>query len=75
MLFRSNSVYHLHLHVQGLPYRSIARAAKYPVVPGYGSLSKGPSWFVEVTQTIRILEHGKKIEIRPNYDEYHEYDV
>ncbi|KAF9532688.1 HIT-like domain-containing protein [Crepidotus variabilis] len=60
-----NSVYHLHLHVQGLPYHSTTRALKYPVVRGFGHFSKGPSWFVEVHQAMRILEHGGHIGLLP----------
>lgn len=56
-----NSVDHLHLHVQGLPYLSTRRAAKYPVAPGNGRYSKGLSWFAEVSQVIQILERGNRV--------------
>ncbi|KAF9007407.1 HIT-like domain-containing protein [Cyathus striatus] len=60
-----NSVYHLHLHVQAMPYTSSRRAAKYPVSIGYGTHQKGFSWFVEVGQAIRILEQGHRIQVLP----------
>jgi len=60
-----NSVDHLHLHVQGLPYKSIFRHAKYPVVHGYGRLAKGFSWFSEVTQTIAILQTHGRVKVVP----------
>jgi sulfate adenylyltransferase (ADP) / adenylylsulfatase len=60
-----NSVDHLHLHVQGLPYKSIIRKASYPVVPGcdfhHKGFNKGFSWFVEVGQAIQILEQGGRV--------------
>jgi len=60
-----NSVYHLHLHVQGLPYLSTSRTRKYPVNPGTGDYSKGFSWFVDVQQTIEILQRGKRVGVLP----------
>ncbi|KJA25024.1 hypothetical protein HYPSUDRAFT_135279 [Hypholoma sublateritium FD-334 SS-4] len=60
-----NSVYHLHLHVHGLPYVSRNRAAKYPVAPGANGNSKGLSWFVETRQAIQILERGKRVGLLP----------
>ena len=60
-----HSVDHLHLHVQALPYKSPWRAAKYPVIPGYGSCIKGFSWFVEIEQAIQILERGKAVQTLP----------
>ncbi|PPQ63239.1 hypothetical protein CVT24_005699 [Panaeolus cyanescens] len=60
-----NSVYHLHLHVQGLPYLSSGRAAKYPYCVGQGDNSKGLTWFAEVRQVIRILEQGKRVGVLP----------
>ncbi|KAF8151030.1 HIT-like domain-containing protein [Crassisporium funariophilum] len=60
-----NSVSHLHLHVQGLPYLASSRAAKYPVRHGSGENSKGLTWFVEVKQAIQILERGKRVGVLP----------
>jgi hypothetical protein len=64
-----NSVDHLHLHVQGLPYKSIIRKASYPVVPGcdfhHKGFNKGFSWFVEVGQAIQILEQGGRVVVFP----------
>ena len=60
-----NSVNHLHLHVQGLPYNSAWRRAKYPYRPGSSGKEKGIGWFVEVEQTIRILEKGGAVRILP----------
>lgn len=56
-----NSVNHLHLHVQALPYLSRLRQLKYPVAKGFGTFDKGLSWFSEVGQTIRILEKGSSV--------------
>jgi hypothetical protein len=60
-----NSVDHLHLHVQGLPYNSPTRKAKYPVVSGNNLHTKGFSWFVEVGQAVQILEQGNHIGVFP----------
>ncbi|KAH0833458.1 hypothetical protein J3R83DRAFT_12578 [Lanmaoa asiatica] len=60
-----NSVQHLHLHVQALPYISYARQLKYPVARGFGAFDKGFSWFTEVSQTIRILDKGSTVAILP----------
>ncbi|OBZ72014.1 Histidine triad nucleotide-binding protein 3, partial [Grifola frondosa] len=51
-----NSVHHLHLHVQALPYRSFLRRVKYPVICSCRGYVKGLSWFAEADQTISILE-------------------
>jgi len=60
-----NTVEHLHLHVQGVPYASLRRAAKYFIASGYGFYTKGFSWFVELDQAIDILGRGKAINIMP----------
>ena len=60
-----NSVQHLHLHVQALPYTSWVRQLKYPVAKGFGSFDKGLSWFSEVGQTIRILDKGSTVGTLP----------
>ena len=60
-----HSVEHLHLHVHGLPYRSPWRAAKYPVIAGHGTLTKGFSWFVEIEQAIQIVKSRKAVQILP----------
>ncbi|KAK0204371.1 HIT-like domain-containing protein [Desarmillaria ectypa] len=60
-----NSVSHLHLHIQGLPYKTFLRAAKYSVARGGKRHDKGFSYFVEVEQVIRILEKGSRISISP----------
>ncbi|KAK0470310.1 HIT-like protein [Desarmillaria tabescens] len=60
-----NSVSHLHLHVQGLPYKNFFRAAKYPVTRGGKWHDKGFSYFVDVDQVIRILEKGSGVGISP----------
>ncbi|KAF8591123.1 HIT-like protein [Ramaria rubella] len=59
------SVAHLHLHVHGLPYKSLYRRVKYPIVPGERGKCKGLSWFVEIGQAIDILERGGEIGILP----------
>ncbi|KIJ62908.1 hypothetical protein HYDPIDRAFT_114036 [Hydnomerulius pinastri MD-312] len=61
-----NSVHHLHLHVQALPYVSLARRLKYPVAGGFGIFEKGFSWFAEVGQVIRILERGSTVGTLPS---------
>ena len=60
-----NSVNHLHLHVQGLPYLTTILALKYPVMPGYNGYWKGFTWFVEVQQVIQILERAKRVGVLP----------
>ncbi|ESK89463.1 histidine triad nucleotide binding [Moniliophthora roreri MCA 2997] len=62
-----NSVNHLHLHVQALPYKSIFRRAKYPVASGNKSRIKGLTWFVTVDQAIRTLEDDQIIRVLPCY--------
>ncbi|KZT73569.1 hypothetical protein DAEQUDRAFT_661907 [Daedalea quercina L-15889] len=59
------SVNHLHMHAQGLPYRSTARALKYHVSSGSRGHDKGFSWFCEAKQAIHILENGGRIRILP----------
>ncbi|KAJ3795679.1 HIT-like domain-containing protein [Lentinula aff. detonsa] len=60
-----NSVGHLHLHVQALPYKNFARRVKYPAAPGFKSFHKGFSWFTEANQTILILQQGRSVGIFP----------
>lgn len=60
-----NSVDHLHLHVQSLPYRSAWRRAKYPRAPGRQGKAKGFGWFVEVGQVVKILEGGGSVGVMP----------
>ncbi|EIN03968.1 HIT-like protein [Punctularia strigosozonata HHB-11173 SS5] len=58
-----NSVNHLHMHVQALPYRSAFRQYKYPVSMGGEGYHKGFSWFITVDQAISMLENGAKIRV------------
>ncbi|KAG2145322.1 HIT-like protein [Suillus bovinus] len=60
-----NSILHLHLHVQSLPYNSPIHRLKYPFVRGFGSYEKGFSWFAEIGQAIRILEKGHRVTVTP----------
>ncbi|GJE94519.1 HIT-like protein [Phanerochaete sordida] len=60
-----NSVGHLHLHVQGLPYKNVWRRAKYPYVPGGAGRHKGWTWFAEVGQVQAILEDGGRVRVGP----------
>ncbi|KAF9054996.1 HIT-like protein [Hymenopellis radicata] len=60
-----NSIHHLHLHLQGLPYVSRLRACKYPVAHGSGKHTKGFSWFVTPEQTIKILMSGNHVRVLP----------
>ena len=59
------SVPHLHMHVQALPYRSLLRRLKYPVVTGQRGREKGFSWFADAEQTVRLLEKGVQVRILP----------
>lgn len=60
-----NSVNHLHLHVIGLPFKSIGKGVKYPIISGGSTYHKGFGWFVEVGQTIKILESGRHVSVWP----------
>ncbi|KAH9838629.1 HIT-like domain-containing protein [Rhodofomes roseus] len=60
------SVNHLHMHAQGLPYRSAVRALKYYVSAGSRGHDKGFSWFCEVGQAVHILENGGKVGVFPS---------
>ncbi|EKM58080.1 uncharacterized protein PHACADRAFT_139706 [Phanerochaete carnosa HHB-10118-sp] len=60
-----NSVDHLHLHVQGLPYKSVWRKAKYPYVKRSQGVQKGWTWFAEVGQVQSILEGGGEVRVAP----------
>ena len=60
-----NSIDHLHLHVQGLPYNSSLTSKKYPIVRGSGRNHKGFTWFVEVGQAIAILEADRSVGVFP----------
>lgn len=57
-----NSVDHLHLHVQALPYKK-GRVLKYPVITGGGRHAKGFSWFVEVEQALKIIGEGRRVSV------------
>ncbi|KAI1797192.1 HIT-like protein [Ganoderma leucocontextum] len=59
------SIPHLHMHVQALPYRSLLRRLKYPVVTGRKGYEKGFSWFADAEQTARLLEKGVQVRILP----------
>ncbi|KAI0775275.1 HIT-like protein [Trametes elegans] len=59
------SVRHLHMHVQAMPYRSLMRRLKYPVVHGRVGREKGFSWFIEAEQAVRLLEKGVQVRILP----------
>jgi hypothetical protein len=59
-----NSVNHLHLHVQALPYKPL-RGLKYPIASGRPPNAKGFSWFVTPEQAIDILGRGKRIGVMP----------
>ena len=56
-----NTVYHLHLHVQELPYTSWLKSLMYRIAPGTGGNDKGFSWFVEIKQAVKILKKGKDV--------------
>ncbi|EKM53796.1 uncharacterized protein PHACADRAFT_148600 [Phanerochaete carnosa HHB-10118-sp] len=56
-----NSIYHLHLHVQGLPYTSALKSLMYQVSTGTGNNDKGFGWFVDIDQAIAILNKGHTV--------------
>ncbi|KAF9262428.1 HIT-like protein [Marasmius fiardii PR-910] len=60
-----NSVQHLHMHIQVLPYKNWFRAKKYPISFGGGGNTKGFSWFVAADQAIEILGRDKRIKVLP----------
>jgi hypothetical protein len=62
-----NSINHLHLHVQSLPYNSLREAASFYVSPGFAGYSKGFSWFAQVDQAIQILDRGGRIGVGPSW--------
>ncbi|KAJ7190750.1 HIT-like domain-containing protein, partial [Mycena pura] len=59
-----NSVNHLHLHLQSLPYKP-RRRLKYPISPGFGCFEKGFGWFIEPEQVARTLERDRTIGVFP----------
>lgn len=56
-----NTVNHLHLHVQGLPFVSALKSIMYRISSGTDGNDKGFSWFVGVEQAIGILKKGRAI--------------
>ncbi|KAL6298642.1 HIT-like protein [Sparassis latifolia] len=58
-----NSVSHLHLHVQALPYKSSLMKLEFLLTPGRNGSDKGISWFADVGQTVRILEKGGRVKV------------
>lgn len=54
------------MHVQALPYVSSLRRIGYPVVGGFGPFDKGFSWFVDVGQTVQILQRGCRVGVFPS---------
>ncbi|KAJ6577604.1 HIT-like domain-containing protein [Mycena capillaripes] len=59
-----NSVNHLHLHVQGLPYKPM-RQTKYRISSGFGPFEKGFGWFIEAEQAARSLDKDRTIGVFP----------
>ncbi|KAF8604496.1 HIT-like protein [Ceratobasidium sp. AG-I] len=61
-----NSVDHIHLHVQGLPYLNTYREKKYRISRSSRTGKvKGFGWFVEFDQCVSILESGKRVGVFP----------
>ncbi|KAJ4489767.1 scavenger mRNA decapping enzyme C-term binding-domain-containing protein [Lentinula lateritia] len=60
-----NSMGHLHLHVQALPYKNFSKKLKYPIVDGFKPFQKGFSWFVEAHQTISIIQQDRSVGLFP----------
>jgi hypothetical protein len=61
-----NSVNHIHLHAQGLPYLNLYREKKYRTAnPNLLGKVKGFSWFAEYDQCVRILESGGRVGVFP----------
>ncbi|KAG8764898.1 hypothetical protein FRC12_007814 [Ceratobasidium sp. 428] len=62
-----NSVNHIHLHAQGLPYLNVYREKKYRAAKStWLGKTKGFSWFVEYDQCVRILESGSRVGVFPS---------
>ncbi|KAG8954378.1 hypothetical protein FRC04_011704 [Tulasnella sp. 424] len=59
-----NSVDHLHLHAQALPYHNTLRQVKYPRSERHDTL-KGWTWFIESSQVLRTLEANRNVTIKP----------
>ncbi|QRV74763.1 scavenger mRNA-decapping enzyme DcpS [Ceratobasidium sp. AG-Ba] len=61
-----NSVNHIHLHAQGLPYLNVYREKKYRSANSrWLGKTKGFSWFVEYNQCVQILESGGRVGVFP----------
>ncbi|CAE6427729.1 unnamed protein product [Rhizoctonia solani] len=61
-----NTVNHIHLHAQGLPYKSGLREKKYRTsTSSRTDKTKGFSWYAELGQCIRILESGSRVGVFP----------
>ncbi|KAG8934765.1 hypothetical protein FRC01_000446 [Tulasnella sp. 417] len=59
-----NSINHLHLHAQALPYHGALRKAKYPRSERRDH-RKGWTWFIESYQVQRALEADRRITLKP----------
>ncbi|ELU40070.1 scavenger mRNA decapping enzyme c-term binding domain-containing protein [Rhizoctonia solani AG-1 IA] len=61
-----NTVNHIHLHAQGLPYKNGLREKKYRMsTSSRTGKAKGFSWYAELGQCVRILESGNKVGVFP----------
>ncbi|CAE6432635.1 unnamed protein product [Rhizoctonia solani] len=61
-----NTVNHIHLHAQGLPYQNKLREKKYRMsTSSRASKTKGFSWYAELGQCVRILESGNRVGVFP----------
>lgn len=60
------SVDHLHLHCFVLPFKDMIREHKYRATRRNNSVYvKGWGWFIEVEQTIHVLERGGRVGFAP----------
>ncbi|KDN35766.1 hypothetical protein RSAG8_11328, partial [Rhizoctonia solani AG-8 WAC10335] len=61
-----NTVNHIHLHAQGLPYNNKFREKKYIMsTSSRANKTKGFSWYAELGQCVRILESGNRVGVFP----------
>lgn len=59
-----NSINHLHLHAQALPYQGARKKVKYPRSERHDNM-KGWTWFIESSQVQRTLEAHRNVTIKP----------
>ncbi|KAF8318473.1 HIT-like protein [Clavulina sp. PMI_390] len=58
------SVQHIHLHCFGLPFKSTIHKWEFLTSERQNG-TKGFSWFAEVSQVMRTLEQGRRVQVLP----------